>query len=218
METACQSNIEVTQIIVRAILLTMVSAGGILCIYLGWRLYKDSIISKVTGEFSRGDLKLKITSACPGILLAAFGSYLLFTVAQHRFTINTSIPIPRSSSAQWSEHGATSTQNLRSKLNYLLTVADRPPPVCEAPARCIKTDPNVQCFVQYRTTVNVSGNRMPTVDEFSQELGPIKSLIAKLEPKDDADRNTSRRAIRTLDSLSLLFHDSLELERENENK
>ena len=59
----CQSTIEFAQIVVRGVLLALVSVGGMVSIYFGWRLYQSAILSQVEGEFSTQSLKFKLSAA-----------------------------------------------------------------------------------------------------------------------------------------------------------
>ncbi len=84
----CYQLIELAQISVRGLLMLLVSIGGFLSIYLGWRLYMNAIISSVSGELDTGKIKIRFAAAGPGIILAAFGAWLLTSVAQHRFVVS----------------------------------------------------------------------------------------------------------------------------------
>lgn len=64
----------------RAGVLVIASIAAVLCIYLGWRLYKDAVISNTKGEFAGAGIKVRLTAASPGIFLVAFGIWLLITL------------------------------------------------------------------------------------------------------------------------------------------
>jgi hypothetical protein len=56
-------------------------AGGILCIYFGWKLYRDGIASAVESEMQHGDQwKFTLKALGPGVFFAAFGMWILVTV------------------------------------------------------------------------------------------------------------------------------------------
>lgn len=97
----CSLSTDYAQILVRGFLLTMVSSGGMLCIYLGWCLYKQAIVSKTTGTVEVSSFKLRFSAGSPGVVLAAFGAYLLFSVAQHRFESETAAPAMAGAAAYW---------------------------------------------------------------------------------------------------------------------
>lgn len=65
-------------IITRAIVLLIAALGGVLSIYLGYRLYILGVQSTVGGEATSGEnLKAKLTATGPGVFFAAFGMGIL---------------------------------------------------------------------------------------------------------------------------------------------
>ena len=90
--TQCDPEVllSVTQLLVRLFLMTFVSVGAILCINWGWRLYRECVVSRTSGELQSQNIKLKFTAAGPGVLLVAFGAWLLSLVATHQFSVETS--------------------------------------------------------------------------------------------------------------------------------
>lgn len=65
----------------RGINLMLVTLGGILSIYLGWRLYRDGIVSAVESEVRHGDKwKFAMKALGPGVFFALFGMWILVTV------------------------------------------------------------------------------------------------------------------------------------------
>lgn len=78
--TEC-SAIELIMFGTRGVVLILIAVAGIMCIYLGWRLYKDAVVSRTTGELQAAGVKLKLASLGPGIFLAALGVWLLAGVA-----------------------------------------------------------------------------------------------------------------------------------------
>ena len=75
--------------ITRASILVIAALAGILCIYLGWRLYKDAVISKSKGELEGTGFKVSITTASPGIFLAAFGIWLLLSIVNRPLVVES---------------------------------------------------------------------------------------------------------------------------------
>jgi hypothetical protein len=59
----------------------IVTLGGVLSIYLGWRLYRDGIASAVESEMQHGEnWKFTLRSLGPGVFFALFGMWILVTV------------------------------------------------------------------------------------------------------------------------------------------
>jgi hypothetical protein len=82
-------------LIFRGITLLLVTFGGILCIYLGWRLYRDGINSAVNSEFSKGEQwKITLRSAGPGVFFALFGMGILVWIVHNQTEIQTLEPEP----------------------------------------------------------------------------------------------------------------------------
>ncbi|MFZ5550820.1 MAG: hypothetical protein ACOZJX_19135 [Pseudomonadota bacterium] len=65
----------------RATVLVITALAGVMCIYLGWRLYIESVRSSTQGEFEGMGFKFKLVSFGPGVFLAALGVWLLAGVA-----------------------------------------------------------------------------------------------------------------------------------------
>lgn len=65
----------------RGINMMLVTLGGLLSIFLGWKLYRDGITSAVESEMQHGD-KWKVTMKAlgPGVFFALFGMWILVTV------------------------------------------------------------------------------------------------------------------------------------------
>lgn len=68
----------------RSINLSLAIGAGMLCIFLGWKLYRDTVISKTSGDFSWGELRFKLSASGPGIFLVLFGAWLVFSVVSQR--------------------------------------------------------------------------------------------------------------------------------------
>jgi hypothetical protein len=76
----CQSLIQVILAIGRVSVLILGMLAGIFSVYLGWRLYRDAVISKTTGELTYKTVKVALTATGPGVFLALFGTYLLYAI------------------------------------------------------------------------------------------------------------------------------------------
>lgn len=65
----------------RGINMMLVTLGGLLSIYLGWKLYRDGIDSAVESEMQHGDnWKFTMKALGPGVFFALFGMWILVTV------------------------------------------------------------------------------------------------------------------------------------------
>ncbi len=123
--TQCEPELllSLAQLLVRLFMMTFVSIGAILSINWGWRLYRDCIVSRTSGELQSQSIKLKFSAAGPGVLLAAFGAWLLSLVATHQFSVETTTPTKptahivagRFIKAQANATGTTSTVAANSK-------------------------------------------------------------------------------------------------------
>ena len=78
---------ELIAVTTRAIVIILAALAGILCIYLGWRLYFESIRANSKLELSSGLYKLTISTAAPGLFFVAFGVALLANVLSTRVEI-----------------------------------------------------------------------------------------------------------------------------------
>lgn len=59
----------------------LATLGGILSIYLGWKLYREGIVSAVESEVRHGDKwKFAMKALGPGVFFALFGMWILVTV------------------------------------------------------------------------------------------------------------------------------------------
>jgi len=74
----------------RSINLSLAIVAGMLCIFLGWKLYRDTVISKTSGDFSWGELRIKLSASSPGIFMVLFGAWLIFSVVSQRVNFSMS--------------------------------------------------------------------------------------------------------------------------------
>lgn len=90
--TTCEPEVllSLAQLFARIIMMSFVSVGAILCIKWGWQLYREGIVSRTSGELQNQNIRFKFTAAGPGVILVAFGAWLLSLVATHSFSIETS--------------------------------------------------------------------------------------------------------------------------------
>lgn len=87
-QCASPALVDTALVFFRGTVLIACSAGGIMSIYLGWRLYKDSMLARTEGSAHFGNMKFRLISAGPGIFFAAFGMWLLTTLAQQQVQLD----------------------------------------------------------------------------------------------------------------------------------
>lgn len=185
----CQSTIEFAQIVVRGVLLALVSVGGMVSIYFGWRLYQSAILSQVEGEFSTQSLKFKLSAASPGVFLAAFGAYLLLSVSQHRWheqEVHEAIAKP----SAWS-----------SKLLSGFHRTDyRPEQPVQQSCSC---PPKQECLLAKTTKVKdwMGGANDVTTHSLKEDLSAIRSVLEGISPNGSTERLRLVKATQALARL-----------------
>ncbi|MFM0351408.1 hypothetical protein [Paraburkholderia sp. RL17-347-BIC-D] len=91
---ACDS-VDLVVVAARSIVLIIAAAGGVLCIFLGWRLYKDAILSKTEGSAVLKQGKFKLAAAGPGVFFALFGMWLLVKLVDRPVQVGNSATSPQ---------------------------------------------------------------------------------------------------------------------------
>ncbi|WP_175946318.1 hypothetical protein [Caballeronia sp. BCC1704] len=86
---ACQT-VDLIVAISRATVLVIATCGGIMSIALGWKLYKDVILSKTEGSFKAGGWTIKLAGAGPGVFFVAFGVWLLVKIVGQQVELKIS--------------------------------------------------------------------------------------------------------------------------------
>lgn len=79
----------------RVVVLILGMCAGTFTIYLGWRLYKDAIVSQTTGELSYKSLKIVLAGGGPGVFLAIFGAYLLVSITGQKVDLSSTMTAPQ---------------------------------------------------------------------------------------------------------------------------
>jgi hypothetical protein len=65
----------------RGLTLLVACGGGIFCIFLGWKLYRDGINSPVSSELSQGNkFRFTMKALGPGVFFALFGMYVIVKI------------------------------------------------------------------------------------------------------------------------------------------
>lgn len=86
----CLENIDTIMTVGRVIVLWLSLISGTVCIYFGWSLYKNTILSKTSGELTYGAVKLAIAANGPGVFIALFGAYIVATVVNQKLELSQS--------------------------------------------------------------------------------------------------------------------------------
>jgi hypothetical protein len=85
------ATIDLAMIIIRGATLIIAGFGGLLSIYLGWKLYRNGLASAVSAEASKTDSwAFKMKAMGPGIFFALFGMALLIYLVRQEMTIEDS--------------------------------------------------------------------------------------------------------------------------------
>jgi hypothetical protein len=112
----------------RSVNLSLAVVAGMFCIYLGWKLYHDTVISKTAGEFSWKEFRVKLTASGPGVFLVFFGAWLIYSVVSQRlsFGVNQEEAGPTKTSLQDVRPNSRSSKDFQASL--LLVQATPTPP------------------------------------------------------------------------------------------
>ena len=114
----------------RSINLSLSIVAGMLCIFLGWKLYRDTVISKTSGDFSWGEFRIKLSASSPGIFMVLFGAWLIFSVVSQRVNFGMSqdeTPVTKTSFRNTeSIYGSASDSGMQRDLLLLTQSAQQP--------------------------------------------------------------------------------------------
>jgi|GEM_PF-4380694 len=81
--------IQIIMFTTRAVILILNTIIGGLSIYLGWRLYFETVRADSKVEINSGSIKFVIQSAAPGLFFVAFGIFLLIYVLSQKVEIQS---------------------------------------------------------------------------------------------------------------------------------
>lgn len=200
--------LELAQILARIFMMTLVGIGALLSIYLGWRLYMGAVVSKVTGQLEAGGFKLKFAAASPGIVLAAFGAWLLSLVAHHRFELIDEM-LPRPASFQIAPLPYTSLKAFIP--GEFLQIADAQ--IDTSPKATGSNSTSCQCLFR-RRQYSFFGGTAGDIPNATLKFG-LKTALDELRtlPEGTATRMKDRdEALRTLAYLQWVVDGEIELE------
>jgi hypothetical protein len=157
----------------RGAVLILIALGGILCIFLGWRLYRDTVSVRTAGELQAGGLRLKLVSSGPGVFLVGLGIWLLASVANRPVQTNENVPVKPAvgrSSTDWPS---------------LQRVVDKGPAPEAAP-------PCAQCLIAMRSRSMSTGEADITSKEVGAAARSASAAVKRAQDYGVAD--TSERA------------------------
>ncbi|HEX4507171.1 MAG TPA: hypothetical protein VH722_15685 [Alphaproteobacteria bacterium] len=106
--------IDLATVIFRGSVLAIVALGGCMSIFLGWKLYKDGLLSHVQGSLKqRNGWNISLSSAGPGVFFAAFGMWLLITLTNRDMGIKETTALDPSTTSDSSVGTAPSKSSDR---------------------------------------------------------------------------------------------------------
>jgi hypothetical protein len=178
------TTIDIILAVARSLILVIAAVSGTFCIYLGWKLYRDTVISKVSGEGEYKSFKFKFSSASPGIILAGFGFWLLVTIVRMQLDLSETREAPIRPSAM---------QLMASP--KLIEVSEKIENAGSAPTQ--SSEP-IKCLIVRkvrRLTIGIE----PTVGEIDSALSDsMKKLRATATPSNESE------TLQTIDALDYL--------------
>jgi hypothetical protein len=186
-----QSSLDLTMIIFRGVVLVIAALGGCLSIFLGWKLYRDGLLSAVSGEASaQGRWTIRLSAAGPGVFFALFGMWLLTTLVNREISLRDSTPVQPAASRSVIPPGQVAPNG--GNLTLIANVV--PPP---------KTRDMV-CYVAIRERHFADGTENITPAKITSDLKLSARYLrkvdrSKLSDKDEDDLDSS---IATIDELA----------------
>lgn len=176
--------------------MAFVSVGAILSIYWGWRLYTECIASRVSGELHSKSLRFKFTAASPGVLLAAFGAWLLSLVATHPFSLESSSSLQRPTSLSTRSERSVGAFAIENRSSFQMVVDT---PRANAPQNPQKCD---ECILKKIVIKNMDGREVaPSATEIADA---IDVSIAKLRADHNTSGSSRDNAVTALQTLTYL--------------
>jgi hypothetical protein len=184
----------------RSVLLIICELAGVLCIYLGWKLYIKAVASTTEGEFSGPGFKLKLASGGPGVFLCGLGIWLLVSIANRPFETTTSEALPSAQTLTPSVPIGNATLRALAQTPmgsvYSATASSPISPAQKKPAE--KASP---CLVRTVTTRMEVGLSLTTVD-VEQAAKTAAMGIKRAGAASIADDEERSVTVRVLDQLA----------------
>jgi hypothetical protein len=191
----CTSLVETILAIGRVTVLILGMLSGTFTIYLGWKLYRERVVSRSVGELNFKDLRIALTAAGPGVFLALFGAYLLVTVINRPLDLSQSLA-PEAVESDSSEQKTNSTAPVGVEPQFFLTSSTSPAkPLANAQNRCL---------IFRRTITLYSGDREITAADADSSLEVAFRVLHDRQaslPADSQELPELRRAMLTVQTL-----------------
>jgi hypothetical protein len=216
----CLELVPLAKIIARTIMMSFVSAGAIFSIYLGWRLYQECVKSTVFGELQTNRWKFKFVAAGPGVVLAAFGAWLLSLVAVHPFdrTIKETIEIPPTAFRSSAKSNLSSFildegfQKIAATGNPNSAKSKADPP---QPCRCA---PPLRISREEKESYMDGHSKEPTYTEIKAAIELALESTRAGKPTDPEKVKAKRSAVEALEYLREIAMEALQLESSQKRK
>lgn len=140
----CADLIDAILAIGRVTVLSLGMFAGTLTIYLGWRLYREGVTSRSQGELTFKNLRVALTAAGPGVFLALFGSYLIWSIVSQPLVLKSRISAP--ANARFDSHFLPSTESQVPTLRLLPVQATATTTAAPNCAKCVITETEKRLF------------------------------------------------------------------------
>lgn len=189
MVDAASGQIDLVMVIARAVVLVIAALGGVLSIYLGWKLYRDGLVSAVDSELSKNEsFKIKLSSAGPGVFFALFGMWLLVHLVEKQVVMEDG-PVQSTSAALYN------TADKPFKIERAVFATKK-----SAGAKTAKDAPEV-CFVRAKKRVFFLGNEL-TGDRIKADLDTALLHLKNV----DQSKLSDNEATAVIDAVATLEH------------
>lgn len=180
----CDQLIDIILAIGRVTVLILGTLGGIFSIYLGWNLYKDTVRSKTSSELTFKSLRLVLVASGPGVFLAVFGTYLLYSITMQRLDlgVETQRTLPHPSAARPS----AAFDSIQPKLMPVAGIEN------SKPAVNLPTPSNAaaDCTIFIRRRSLAAGQDVPPPEIVTLALD---AAIEAVRVRGEADSNSEKR-------------------------
>jgi hypothetical protein len=168
--------------IFRGVILVLCTTGGIISIYLGWRLYKDSMLSPTEGTAQFEKFTFRLVSGGPGIFFCAFGMWLLVHLADRTAQSETESQDAHPATYQRSDYLPSPTDGF--------TYLDEPSGLIKV-GESVTQNQSPPCLITTKknTTVLFSGKTELTPELAKQALNTAVTLLrSQINPQAQDDQ------------------------------
>lgn len=172
-------SIDMMMVLFRGIVLVVAALAGCMSIYLGWRLYRDGMLSKVEADAAHGGWTLRLSAAGPGVFFALFGMWLLVHLVNQRVDLQETTG-PTGTPAHTTDSGLPSGEFD----DLLIRAQTKAKPAKESSER-------LTCVVAVKKRSFGGGDEL-TADKLKADLEVARGAI-KQSIKQAADEDAARR-------------------------